>query len=58
MAIQWRAAVRWGSQVRRISNDVVEFRTLVKEIAGLEVEDGVVFDLTSVSAIAIRDADE
>lgn len=40
-------------QVRRISNDVAEFRTL-KEIAGLEVENGVMFNLTSVSAIAIR----
>ena len=44
-------------QVLGISNDVAVVEALVKEIASLDVEDGVDFDLTSVSAVTIRDAD-
>ena len=45
-------------QVRGIGNDTDAVERLLKEIASLEVEDGVVFDLGSIVASTIRDADE
>jgi hypothetical protein len=45
-------------QAAGIPNDVEAVTTRIKEIAGIHVDAGVVFDLASVSAQTIRDEDE
>ena len=45
-------------QAAGIPNDVEAVTTRIKEIADIHVDDGVVFDLASISAQTIRDEDE
>ena len=45
-------------QAAGIPNDVEAVTQRIKEIAGIQVEDGVVFDLNSITAQTIRDEDE
>jgi Nucleotidyl transferase AbiEii toxin, Type IV TA system len=45
-------------QVTGFTNDVQDVADRVRAIAGIELPDGVVFDCASISAAAIRDADE
>jgi predicted nucleotidyltransferase component of viral defense system len=45
-------------QATRLANDTGEVAARVREIAGLDVPDGVVFDPPSVTAAIIRDDDE